>query len=334
MASKTRKIHAQGLIDDQHESRSVDSRGQSHLSGLFRCALLSPGFVRLGSGGHASTRVFGDGVSSSVGRNFAESPTGVIGRGTGVIRPFIAAMFARSKQTLGLTVRRSTEFCIDLPDDFPELELTQYMAFARRILLEPAKSAAWGEFGGASNLIAWRYRASYEDWQYYRTSLSQHSNPDHEELYRRERALFGMFSAGVSCIESTVYSLAALASHPAAVAIPFGVIEQRRCNPVNLRAWLAPHPHASGVVAALDHLLAAGEWGTWVELRNRMTHRSNLPRIISVWVGPPPPPSKPIRFAATSSTSPVEAEVADFDALHRWLAQTLALLLATGLTLS
>jgi hypothetical protein len=67
-------------------------------------------------------------------------------------------------------MRRSAEYCIDLPEDFPEQELTRYMAFARKVLLEPQKSPAWSEFGGASNLIAWHYRASYEDWQYYKES--------------------------------------------------------------------------------------------------------------------------------------------------------------------
>ena len=227
-------------------------------------------------------------------------------------------------------MRRSAEYCLDLPDDFPEVELTQYMAVARKVLLEPQKAAQWSEFGGASNLIAWRYRASYEDWQYYKTSLATHSNPDHEELYRRERALFGMFTAGVSCIESTVYSLAALASHPAVLGLPFGSAEQRRCSPSVLRGWLAPHAKASAVTATLDQLLAANEWELWVDLRNRMTHRSNLPRVIQAWVGALPPPIKPIHFAATSSTPAVEAETTDFDALHEWLAKTLSSLFCVG----
>jgi len=230
-------------------------------------------------------------------------------------------------------MHRSAEYCIDLPDDFPESELTQYMAFARKALLEPEKSAAWSEFAGASNLIAWRYRASYEDWQYYKASLANYSNPDHEELYRRERAIFGMFSSGVSCIESAVYSLAALASHPSLLAIPFEMAEQRRCNPATLRGWVESHASAAALTATLDCLLSANEWALWVNLRNRMTHRSNLPRIIQAWVGAPPPQSKPINFAATSSTPAVEADLADFDALHRWLASTLASLLVAGPTL-
>lgn len=230
-------------------------------------------------------------------------------------------------------MRRSAEYCIDLPDDFPEVQLTRYMTAARKVLLEPIKSLQWGEFAGASNLIAWRYRASYEDWQYYKQSLASHSNADHNELFKRERALFGMFTAGVSCIESTVYSLAALASHPAVLSLPFGAVEQRHCSPSSLRDWLLPYSRASTVVSVLNELLSAKQWALWVDLRNRMTHRSNLPRVIKAWAGGPPPPIKPIHFAATSSTPDVEGEAADFDALHDWLAQTLAAILAAGANL-
>ncbi|MDZ4129310.1 MAG: hypothetical protein U1E02_34825 [Hydrogenophaga sp.] len=230
-------------------------------------------------------------------------------------------------------MRRSSEYCLDLPEDFPEPQLIEYMAVARKILLEPQMSPQWGEFAGASNLLAWRYRASFEDWQCYKRSLSAHSNPDHEELFRRERALFGMFTAGVSCMESTCYSLAALASHPAVLAIAFDPPEQRRCNPSTLRDWIAPHAKAATLNVTLDNLLASSQWELWVGLRNRMTHRSNLPRVIQAWVGSTPPPIKPIHFAATSSTPAVEAETTDFDTLHDWLAKTLSALLTAGASL-
>ena len=227
-------------------------------------------------------------------------------------------------------MRHSTEYCIKLPEDFPEQELTQYMSVARRVLLEPQKSVQWSEFAGASNLLAWRYRAAFEDWQYYKNSLSTCQNPNHDDLYQRERALFGMFTAGVSCIESACYSLAALASHPAVLDMPFGHGEQRRCNPSKLREWLAPYGKANQLRSVLDGLLASNEWDLWVSLRNRMTHRSNLPQVVTAWVGSPPPAIKPIHFAATSSSPAIEAETTDFDALHEWLVSTLGALLAAG----
>lgn len=227
-------------------------------------------------------------------------------------------------------MRHSTEYCLDLPEDFPEQELTQYMAVARKTLLEPQKSEKWSEFAGASNLLAWRYRASFEDWQYYKISLIECQNPTHEDLYRRERALFGMFTAGVSCIESACYSLAALASHPSVLGLPFGLVEQRRCSPSKLHDWLVPHRKAAQLTSVLNSLLTSNEWDMWVRLRNRMTHRSNLPKVVTAWVGSPPPSIKPLHFAATSSTPAIEAETTDFDALHEWLVSALGALLAAG----
>lgn len=229
-------------------------------------------------------------------------------------------------------MRFCAEYQMDMPDDFPVDELITFMAEVRRVL-EPnvAQSPAWKELAGASNLIGWRFRASFDAWLEHRASIEQFGDgPTHDGLYLRERALFMMFSAGVSCIESTVYALAAVASHPPVIGIPFGDDEQRQCNPRKLLAWLQPHAKAAALVAALDRLTSADEWRTFVELRNRMTHRSNLPRVINAHVGANPPPTKPLNFAATSSTRALTADLVDFDALHRWLGNTLRELLIAG----
>lgn len=219
------------------------------------------------------------------------------------------------------------EYCLEMPEDFPIEELTQFMAIARRILLKLEKSSSWVEFGGAANLIGWRYRASFEYWQTYKYSLTKFTNPTHEELFQRERALFGMFSAGVSVLESTTYAIAALLSHTSILSLKFGPDEQRACTPRRLSVWLVQYPQAAELSGILKVLLDSNELSVWIDLRNRLTHRSNLPRIIHASVGAPLPVSKPIIFAKTSSTPPIDADIADFDALHQWLAKTLRELL-------
>jgi hypothetical protein len=139
-----------------------------------------------------------------------------------------------------------------------------------------------------------------------------------------------MFSAGVSCIESTTYALAALSSHPAVLGLSFDIAEQRACSPKKLLQWMTPHERSKALVGALADLLSSREWDLWVDLRNRMTHRSNLPRRHFLSVGGQPPVTKPLNFAATSSTPEVEAEIADFDTLHKWLATALGALLSSG----
>ena len=228
-------------------------------------------------------------------------------------------------------MRYCAEYCIEVPDDFPVGELIVFMAAARGVLLHPAKGPEWSEFAGASNLIGWRYRASTEEWQYYKHSWQTHGEAvDHESLYRRERALFGMFTAGVSCIESTAYALAALSTHPRIGPISFGTAEQKSCSPKNLLDWLSPLPKAAALTQALSRLCASAEWKLWLDLRNRMSHRSNLPRIVFGAVGAEPPPAKALHFAATSSTPIVEGDLESFDALHTWLTRSLTELLIEG----
>src|SRR5450631_2580725 len=206
------------------------------------------------------------------------------------------------------------EYCIEMPDDFPVEVFTRFMASARDVLLNPEVSPAWQEFAGATNLIGWRFRHSSENWKAYKDSSDRFGDQaDHEELFQRECALFGMFSAGVSCIESATYALAALSSHPAVLALPFGVKEQRGCNPRVLSLWLMDRSKAQALVDTLSKLLSSTEWSLWLDLRNRMSHRSNLPRIAIGSMGAPPPATKPFNFAATSSTPRVEADIADFD---------------------
>jgi hypothetical protein len=219
---------------------------------------------------------------------------------------------------------------LDLPDAFPAHEYSDFMAAARAVLL-PNKTEAWKEFAGASNLIGWRFRSSFEDMRTYIASWQKYgANVSFEEIYLRERALFGMFSSGVSCVESVCYASYALASHPSVLGLVFGEPEQRRCNPSQLRNALGSHSRAKALVSDLTALTNSNEWNLWVDLRNRMTHRSNLPRIIYAAVGSTPPPAKALQFAATSSTPAFEADESHLEALFLWLSKSLGQLLTGG----
>ena len=226
----------------------------------------------------------------------------------------------------------STDHQLEMPDSFPADAMVAFMAAARSILLSPTKSDAWKEFGGASNLIAWRFRGCNDYMHQYLDSWNDHgANISFEEMYLRERSLFGMFTAGVSCIESTCYALNALASHSKLLGLPFGEAQQRRCNPTQLKEALSKHPRARALVDALNTITNSTEWVFWVDLRNRMTHRSNLPLIHNASVGSTPPPTKALHFAATSSTPAFEADLSHLEVMFAWLAKSLRDLLEEGL---
>lgn len=216
---------------------------------------------------------------------------------------------------------------LDLPDAFPAAQYSEFMTAARAVLL-PNVTNAWKEFAGASNLIGWRFRSCYEDMGTYVASWkAKGDNASFEELYLRERALFNMFVSGVSCIESTCYASYALSSHPAVLGLPFEEVEQRFCSPSQLCNALTPHKSGQVLVSVLSVILDSDEWRLWVDFRNRMAHRSNLPRIIYCAIGSPAPPAEALQFAATSSTQAFEADVDDLKAHFSWLSNSLGELL-------
>jgi len=217
-----------------------------------------------------------------------------------------------------------------LPDEFPEEEYSCFMTACKSILI-PVKTDSWRQFAGASNLIMWRFRSCYEDMKFYIDSWVEHGvNVSRDELYMRERALFGMFSSGVSCIESTCYAIYSLASHASIYNLPFGDNEQRRCSPKNLKIALSSHDTARNIVTELISIINSSEWEFWVDLRNRMSHRSNIPRVIRGAGGSSPPPAKALQFGATSSTPAFEADEDHLVNLYEWLAQSLRNLLVEG----
>jgi hypothetical protein len=230
------------------------------------------------------------------------------------------------------------EMQIELPDSFPMTSFTEFMATGRKILLP---DPLWSEFGPASNLIAWRYRACAEDCNAY---LSLWKNVgampnSHEEVYLRERALFGMFVSGVSCIESTCYTICALASSPKVLEPPFGPGQQRRASPFQLRRALIPHAASmktERLIKALTAIHESDDWKTWIDFRNRMAHRSNIPhryRVI-VTAESEAPPAISAQFAQTSSSSQMEAGDEAVARLFSWLSPTLEALLEGGRALA
>lgn len=229
----------------------------------------------------------------------------------------------------------STVHQLDLPDDFPAEEMVAFMAAARSVMLVPTKSEAWTELGGASNLIGWRFRACHEDMRRYIESWREFgNNVSFEEIYLREKALFGMFTAGVSCIESACYALYALVSHPKLLALPFGEKEQLNCSPAELSKRLANFPDAKALTAVLNLLKTSSEWKLWMALRNRMTHRSNLPRFIYGTVGSEPARMNAQYFSATSSTPAFVAGISEHQEMYFWLSNSLRTLLVEGCSLA
>jgi hypothetical protein len=74
-------------------------------------------------------------------------------------------------------------------------------------------------------------------------------------------------------------------------------------------------------------MLDSTEWEVWMQLRDRMAHRSNLPRIIKGVMGGPAPTANALEIAATTSSPALSKGPGELSGLFEWLAATLASLL-------
>jgi len=209
-----------------------------------------------------------------------------------------------------------------MPGEFPAIEFADFMARAKTVVLRP-KGTEWRELGGASNLMGWRFRNAADGLDEFAKSWAKYGDAlaTHEVGYKRERALFSFFCGGVSCIEATCYGIYALCSHAKILSVPFGPDEQRGASPRGLRDVLKKHPTASVLTKVLNKMLGSPEWKTWLEVRNRIAHRSNLPPIITMSTAALPY-SPPINVAHTSSTKAFGATVEDMYRLLTWLGET------------
>ena len=210
---------------------------------------------------------------------------------------------------------------IDLPVNFPDEELAKFINLTRKTI---DNSPAWTEFAGASNLIAWRFRSVVDDWHNYQKIEVK----THEDIYQQERLFFNIFTSEVSCIESATYAIAAVLSHDSILNMPFGVKEQKACDPKNLHACLSKYPDAKDLAAQFKQLIDSNEWALWLNIRNRLSHRSNLPKRHFASVGMPEPTKKPLNFGQTTSTKEIDSDFSDFDALITWLSDILRSLLS------
>lgn len=213
--------------------------------------------------------------------------------------------------------------CINMPPEFPAVPYAELRKLQQTVLVtDGVQSPQCKEFGLASNALAWRYRAAHEELSSLRGHYSQKNAPvDHEDLYQREKALFNFFTAAVSCIETAIYAVAAYTSN--VLYFDFTAKVQRTCSPSALHGWLKPHAKVEKLALVVGELSKSAEWDFLLEVRNRLSHRGNLPGIIYASVGGPPPEVNPILFDRTTSTDPIDMDFEELNGHFAWITKTL-----------
>jgi hypothetical protein len=224
----------------------------------------------------------------------------------------------------------STILQLELPAEFPLVEFESFVTSVRNAT--SSESVARCEFNGASNLIGWRFRACVEYRLSYLASWKAlGGSAGFEDIYARERDMYGMFACGLSTLESVTYACFAVASDTSVLSLPFSEkIRRNRSGPKYLAESLAGQTCGGRLHAALQTMLASDEWELWTDYRNTMSHRSNIPRILYASAGSAPPPSKIMQFSESWSHGPLDGDEVAFDSLGAWLTSTVRELLIGG----
>jgi len=224
---------------------------------------------------------------------------------------------------------------INLPSNFPFSEMEAFKTAADSILTLEIPGAAWQEYAGATNLIGWRFRGCYEDMNKWMDLWNHCNKASLEETYLRERALFGFFTAGLSCIEATCYALYALARH-LELLDPQLLAKKRdewHSCPFDLNKILLEQPETLALKARLQVLIASDNYKRLKELRNRMNHRSDIPINYTLNMGAELPPAEKQNFARTTSTEAFNLGVSELESMFNWLAISVRDLLVEGTNL-
>lgn len=227
-----------------------------------------------------------------------------------------------------------TDLCINMPPDFPAPVFSAFLDKARSTLIGPeGTTPQWKEFALASNNVAWRYRTAHEALEFLRGRYATTTGSlDHEDNYMRERALFSLFTSSVSCVESALYAIAAYTCKLG--GFQFGPREQRECHRRGkLVDWITSSITAVALSQAIQDLEESSEWDLWVSVRNRLSHRGNLPSIIHAAIGAPIPQMNPILFAETTSTDAIDMGIHELDAHFGWITTTLRSLMLEAMVL-
>jgi len=215
-----------------------------------------------------------------------------------------------------MATRQTTHLAVSMPDLFPVTEYDKYRDQGTRMLLD-ASAVDWVEFQSSVEVATWRYRAFHENAEAYKNHYQDLSSI--ENAFMTERFLFGTFVNAVSSIECLSYSGWALLSTPEVLNISFTEAEKRRCSPASFLDRLCAVDNSDGLRLAVQNIHQSSFWKTCIGLRNRMSHRSKIPRHLSIGEGAPPS-----TLAGTSSTNAIHVDHIYIDNLIKWLSDSIA----------
>lgn len=171
-----------------------------------------------------------------------------------------------------------------LPADYPTVLAEQ----CYRKLLDAIPVGSYGRelMGYGFKGAAYRFRATSEYQGEFERSISAPGGaaPPANEEFLQERCLFGFFASGLASLESLTFAIHALAGHyePGCFSLAPGGL--RNVSPASVSGAMQKWP-AAPITQALGFLISDSDFAEWKDIRNILSHRVILPRLISFQPG-------------------------------------------------
>lgn len=225
---------------------------------------------------------------------------------------------------------------LELPEPFPVSDFQKFVVAAKTLLpagqpVPPIRR----EFLGASNLVAWRFRACVESHRAFLDSWRKFGAAiPHEEVYARQQWLFILFVSGVSAIESLCYACYAMCAAIPSLDMSFGEADRKGVSLRNAYKAIKKRSPNLPLALCMEDVFTSEEWELWMSYRNTMTHRSSVLPEIRGAHGAPLPPASILAYGKTWSTTELRGDESAYLELIDWLGRTVSRMLVNATLLA
>lgn len=173
---------------------------------------------------------------------------------------------------------------ISVPTDFPSGPYENIHAI---VLAKLNGHGSYEHYAGASNAVAYRFKAAIEYADAFALSLKTHGTaPVPEERFNQEKLLFGFFSSGFSVLESVFFELFVLGVFVAPGKFPLATPQdQQNVTPKRTQTAFASAFPGDPILTTFAAVFGDAGYQGFRETRNILTHRAAPGRRMYVSVG-------------------------------------------------
>lgn len=194
------------------------------------------------------------------------------------------------------------------------------------------EASSWRNFAAAWNAVSYRLRIASEDLQQLQHRWALDLSPPPEDRLAEERLLLSAVSNSIAAFECCALGLYCVAAVAAPSVCPLDEYSLRNLYPKQISDALSAVPGAERLRQALNTALWSPTYQQLKEIRDFLTHRGSLPRLIRFSTVHPHPSAIPSNPKAPGQDWAFDLDLTTdlLQAWSQWLAATLADLIQHG----